>query len=262
MISSSDDSWVADANARIEELRKSKVEFNFLNVEATELSIEVEQLSHSFPFGQAVVSSNIAGCEEAGENDNYCSYVGENFNWLVDTYRMKWKAMEPHQGDFDVQTPDLMIAWAAERGIEVRGHSLLWDKVNNNPSWTWSLSPEDFTAAVYKHVDDTLDHFDGLGVKNWDVINEMVDQGHDNHTFYQDHSRDPDIRAKIYNHVKERYPDTMFYVNDYGIVTNNQNRFALFQQLIRDLLAGGANIDALGLQSHLHGERTVTLAVH
>ena len=121
MLTSSDDSWVAAANARIEEIRKSQVEFNFLDVEATELSIEVEQLSHSFPFGQAVMSSNIAGCQEAGENDNYCSYVGQNFNWLVDTYRMKWKAMEPHQGDFVVETPDQMIAWAAERNIQVRG---------------------------------------------------------------------------------------------------------------------------------------------
>ena len=97
------------------------MEFNFLNVEATELSIEVEQLSHSFPFGQAVWSDNIAGCQEEGENDNYCSYVEQNFNWLVDTYRMKWKAMEPHQGDFVVETPDQMIAWAAERNIQVRG---------------------------------------------------------------------------------------------------------------------------------------------
>ena len=109
-------------------------------------------------------------------------------------------------------------------------------------------------TAVYKHVDDTLDHFDALGVKNWDVINEMVDQGHDNHTFYPDHSGDPDIRAKIYNHVKERYPHTMFYVNDYGVIMNSQNRFALFQHLIRDLLSAGANIDALGVQSHIHGE--------
>ena len=78
---------MTDANARIEELRKSQVEFNFLDVEATELSLEVEQLSHSFPFGQAVASNNIAACHSAGEDDNYCSYVSNNFNWLVDTYR-------------------------------------------------------------------------------------------------------------------------------------------------------------------------------
>ena len=57
------------------------------------------------------------------------------------------------------------------------GHCLLWDKAENNPAWTWPLSQEDFTLAVYKHLDETLDHFDVLGVKDWDVINEMVDQG-------------------------------------------------------------------------------------
>ena len=78
-----------DANARIEEIRKSNVEFNFLDVEATELSIEVEQLSHSFPFGQAVTSNTLAACYDTGEDDNYCSYVQDNFNWLVDTYRFQ-----------------------------------------------------------------------------------------------------------------------------------------------------------------------------
>ena len=40
---------------------------------------------------------------------------------------MKWKAMEPHQGDFVVETPDQMIAWAAERDIEVRGEGAVED---------------------------------------------------------------------------------------------------------------------------------------
>ena len=152
-----------------------------------------------------------------------------------------------------MEIPDKLIAWAEGRDMTVRGHSLLWDKDQNNPSWTWPLSQTDFTQAVYKHIDQTLDHFDLLGVKHWDVINEMVDQGMENHTFYVDHSGDPDIRAKIHRHVKERYPNTLFYVNDYGVINDNFNRFSLFQQLVRDLLAAGAPVDGLGLQSHLHG---------
>ena len=92
-----DDSWRDEANMRIEEIRKSDVMFNFIDVDATELSLEVEQLTHSFPFGQSVASMNIAECHDSGLDDNYCTYVKENFNWLVDGYRMKWKALEPHQ---------------------------------------------------------------------------------------------------------------------------------------------------------------------
>ena len=111
---------MADANARIEELRKSQVEFNFLNVEATELSLEVEQLSHSFPFGQAVVSNNIAACHSAGEDDNYCSYVSNNFNWLVDTYRSE---LTLSSVDIQFCLQDEMESHGASPGRLSCGHS-------------------------------------------------------------------------------------------------------------------------------------------
>ena len=87
MLSSSDNSWVEDANARIEELRKSQVEFNFLDVEATELSLEVEQLSQTFPFGQAVSSERIAECQYSGADHDECLFIRSNYNWIVDTWR-------------------------------------------------------------------------------------------------------------------------------------------------------------------------------
>ena len=67
----------------------------------------------------------------------------------------------------------------------ISGHSLLWSKAQNNPSWLLALTGSEFSEAVFKHVEDTLQYFDGLGVKQWDVINEMVDQGSVSHTFYQ-----------------------------------------------------------------------------
>ena len=133
------------------------------------------------------------------------------------------------------------------------GHSLLWSKAQNNPSWLLALTGTEFSEAVFKHVEDTLQYFDGLGVKHWDVINEMVDQGSVSHTFYQDQSGDPDIRLKIHKRVKDLKPDTKFYVNDYGIILNRNGRFSLFQQLLRDLISAGAPVDAIGLQCHIKG---------
>ena len=62
--------------------------------------------------------------------------------------------------------------------------------------------------------------------------NEMVDQGAVPHTFYTDQSGNPDIRAEIHQHVKQRYPGNVFFVNDYGILIDKNGRFSLFQQLI------------------------------
>ena len=142
---------------------------------------------------------------------------------------MKWIPIEPTEGQFEVETPDKMIAWAERNKLEVRGHTLLWAKTKTNPVWTHALFGETFTAAVNRHLDQTLSHFHPMGVKKWDVINEMVDQGLDNHTFYMDHSGDPAVRVDIYKHVRATYPGTTLFVSDYGIVADKYERFGRTQ---------------------------------
>ena len=129
---------------------------------------------------------------------------------------------------------------------------MLWAKQRNNPNWLWNLFGAEFEEAVYKHIDDTMDHFNTKDVVHWDVINEMVDQP-SNHTFYMDQSGNPNIRAEIHKHVKNKYPNNVFYINDYGIIMDKNDRFVLFQQLLRGLIADGVQIDGLGLQSHISG---------
>ena len=150
-----DQSWRLEAEANIEALRKRELRINFRGVDARSLTVEVlyededhhppllgsslslkvEQLSHRFPFGQAVQSSLIAACHEAGTDDEYCSHISNNYNWIVDTYRranfqrsstycpisrMKWKPLEPTQGQFLTAIPDAMIAWAQGHNIRYR----------------------------------------------------------------------------------------------------------------------------------------------
>ena len=91
-----------------------------------------------FPFGQAVQSSKIAASHEAGTDDEFCSHISNNYNWIVDTYRraiferrsnyclmsrMKWKPLKPTQGQFSTAIPDAMIAWAQGHNISYRGSS-------------------------------------------------------------------------------------------------------------------------------------------
>ena len=95
------------------------------------------------------------------------------------------------------------------------------------------------------------------GVIDWDVINEMVDQGGvSNHTYYMDQSGNPNIRAEIHKHIKQNFPQNKQFVNDYGIILDRNNRFSMFQDLLRDLIASGAPIDGIGLQSHINGKQT------
>jgi len=251
--------WESEANERIDRLRKRDVTIQ-VTIEGTdspsELTLEVDQTDHLFPFGTAVKSDKIAACWDAKEDTPYCSFVRENFKWMVDSYRMKWRPSEPNQGQLETEVPDKMISWASEAGKTVRGHSLLWAKRSNNPDWVQDMFGEDFVQAVTDRVTFAVQHFDGQ-VPHWDVINEMVDEGAENHTFYLDHSGDPLIRSKMFKLAKSLSPETLFFVNDYGIILDKYNRFGLYQQQIRDLLAEGAPIDAIGVQAHIGGEDLV-----
>ena len=109
------ENWEEAAALRIDALRKRDLTLEVVMPEGTslyQLELEVTQLGHEFPFGTAVQSSRIADCWDAGNvshpvNDAYCSFVGENFNWIVDTYRMKWKAGEPNEGQIETEVKEL-----------------------------------------------------------------------------------------------------------------------------------------------------------
>ena len=103
--------WEEEAAERINTLRKRNLRMDVVMPEGTlfdQLMLEVTQLAHSFPFGTAVKSPRIAACWDAGDgtqpvNDAYCKFMEENYNWVVDTYRMKWKAMEKIEGQWDTE---------------------------------------------------------------------------------------------------------------------------------------------------------------
>ena len=83
----------------------------------------------------------------------------------------------------------------------------------------------------------------------------------ENHTFYLDHTGDPEIRTKIFKYVQDlSSPETLSFLNDYGIILNKYHRFQLFQEQIRELLSSGAPINAIGLQSHIKGTDSVDIS--
>ena len=93
-----DDSWKNDIDEKIDMIRKSNVKINFFDIDASILTLDVQQQTQNFPFGQAVVSEDIADCHLSGYDTKLCSHVSENYNWIVDTYR--FEAISFIQKDF------------------------------------------------------------------------------------------------------------------------------------------------------------------
>ena len=247
------DDWEEEANKRIETLRKGNVSITILSTSeytkslVDDLTLKVTQPSHNFAFGTALDCKTISDCLESGNDDEYCQFANDHYNMLVCAYRMKIKYVEEVQGEYNYKEGDNMVEWTKLHNMRARGHALLWAKESNNPDWLKTMYGDEFVAAMYDRVDDAVKRYSGY-VEHWDVINEMVDQGSESHRFYIEHSGDDNIRTKMFQRAKEISPETMFFLNDYGIVDDRYGRFNLYREQIRELLESGAPIDGVGLQ--------------
>jgi len=243
--------WEDEANGRIDLLRKRNlnIAFDFLDSDISEnLRLQVTQKTHQFGFGSAVKSIEISNCLTGGSDSSYCTFAKENFNFMTDTYRMKWPEQEPQEGQLNIDSIEVtnnFIQWASQNGMQVRGHSLLWSRGQNNPGWVAGLQGEELVRAMEQRVDTAVTMYEGL-VPHWDVINEMI-----NNDFYISGTGEPNIRIDMFNRAKTLSPETRLFVNEYGVLLDKYGRFQAFQELLRSLLDGGAEIDAIGLQGHI-----------
>ena len=49
---------------------------------------------------------------------------------------MKWTSIECNRGEFRFVTADVTLAWAADRGMRARGHTLFWAVPGaQTPAW-------------------------------------------------------------------------------------------------------------------------------
>ena len=141
---------------------------------------------------------------------------------MTDTYRMKWPEQEPNQGELNLdsmEVVDKFIQWADENDMKVRGHSLLWARANHNPEWVGTLEGETLLKAMGNRVNTAVTMYDCF-VTHWDVINEMI-----GNEFYVEKSGNPNIRVEMINRAKELSPDTLLFVNEYGVLLDKYGRF-------------------------------------
>ena len=243
-------SWEEQANARIDQLRKNDLTIQVQNVDPAvdpaDIYIELNQLRHRFPFGTALNGRKIRQCAESGIDDLYCSFAKDNFNYIVLENAMKWESIEPNRGQFRYENADATLAWANERGMRARGHTLFWAVPGHQtPHWVEELYGNDLVDAVQEHVGNAMSHFGGK-VEAWDVNNEMI-----HGSFFVDQSGDSAIRVKMFQWAHQKDPELLLFVNDYNIIAGNEE--SKYRKLIQNLLDQGAPISGIGVQGHFGG---------
>lgn len=158
-----------------------------------------------------------------------------------------WGRFEPVRGRPDTERLRAAAQWFVDRGCVVKGHPLAWHTVTAD--WLLDLSNEEIAQAQSDRVRREVTEFGGL-IDKWDVINEVVIMPifdkHDNGItrICRELGRIPLVRM-VFDAAREANPHATLLLNDFDLS-------AAFECLIEGVLEAGIQIDALGLQSHMH----------
>ncbi|MFS1512083.1 glycoside hydrolase family 9 protein [Chengkuizengella sp. SCS-71B] len=213
-----------------------------------------EVLQDDFLMGAAIEPYQTQGLHSELLQKHFKTITAENV--------MKPNSMQPTEGNFNFTEADILIDYAKENEMLVRGHTLIWH--NQTADWFFKdaegndmePTPENKQLLLERletHVRTVVEHFKG-DVFAWDVVNEVIDPGQPNglrnSKWYQITGTDYIKRAFEVAH--ETDPNAKLYINDYS--TTNPTKRQYLYELVTELINEGVPIDGVGHQLHVNIE--------
>jgi endo-1,4-beta-xylanase len=251
--------WRKAAEARIEKYREGDLDVVVRNATGKPVpgaTVHVAMIRHAFDFGTAVNHWHLDGTSPA--DDTFRAMLLKLFTKATLENELKWT-------DWDVPSENRltairMVYWLDQHNIAVRGHNLVW------PSWGMSppqlkkdyeahLASEGqdaarqwLAAAIDAHISDEVGTLKGK-VVSWDVINEPVN----NHDFMD--ILGAGAMADWFKTAHAADPNARLYLNDFNDFYGQTSpaNIAAFQTNLRSLIAAGAPLGGIGLESHFGG---------
>ena len=178
----------------------------------------------------------------------YSAVLGRHFNYVTAEYEMKWATIGQRPGAEDFSGGDAIAGYAASRGMQLKGHALIWH--GSVPMWVPALSAADLRTAFENHIRSVAGHYRGR-VLAWDVVNEAVaDDGSGlRDTIFRQKLGDRYI-ADAFRLAREADPQALLFYNDYSGEGLNAKSNRIYD-LVSGLLAQGVPVDGVGLQMHI-----------
>ncbi|TFC58316.1 1,4-beta-xylanase [Cryobacterium sp. TMT2-15-1] len=209
--------------------------------------VVVAQLDHAFGFGN--IGFDFLGLAN-GEPDeigteSLATLYADVFNTA--TLPFYWGRFEPTRGAPDTARLQQAARWFRGRGVKLKGHPLVWHTVQ--PDWLLGLPVDEVERLQRERIRRDVADFEGL-VDTWDAINEAVimpvfENGDNGITpLARARGRIPMIRL-AFEEARAVNPRATLLLNDFDLSS-------AFECLIEGVLESGVEIDALGLQTHMH----------
>ncbi len=213
--------------------------------------VVVEQKRHKFLFGTnwgentlALVNGELSGqARELAERRN--KHFLRLFNQA--TLPFYWARFEPERGKPKTQRLLNLANWYVQHGCTVKGHPLCWHTLS--PDWLLPLDNREILNLQVGRIQREVSTFAGV-VDCWDVVNEAVIM-----PIYDRYDNGPTRLCKemgrirligtMFEAARAANPNATLLLNDFDVSP-------AYDILIEGCLAAGIQIDAIGIQSHMH----------
>lgn len=208
------------------------------------------------PYGSAVRAGALA------TDTTYRQAIVANCDIIVPEGEMKWPDVHPARDRFDFAKADALVDFARQHDIEIRGHTLAW--YGGMPAWTNEIANRaEAEAELVGHIETVVSRYRG-DILSWDVVNEpLVDWPQDANSLRPSiwtRQLGPDYIPIALKTTAQVDPATHLVLNEYDVEYRG-DRFAARRKALIQLLRGLRDRDvplhAVGLQSHLFGDRAL-----
>jgi len=218
--------------------------------------VTLREAAKDFSIGVAAASHRFG-------NEAYIDAVSE-FNTMVAENGCKLSSLQPQKGVYDFSDCDAHYEMAQKLGQKFRGHCLIW--FNYQPEWFQNITDsQEMEQTIVDHITTVLTHYKGK-IDTWDVVNEAIEDEStgENGTW---ELRDTFISRALPNFIdvafktaREVDPSVKLFYNDYdieGIDIRKGMKTNAVYNFVKDMVERGVPIDGVGLQYHLHTDKTV-----
>ena len=176
---------------------------------------------------------------------------------LVPENELKWYALRPTPKGYDFSRADLLMGFAAQYGMAVRGHTLLWNRSRWLPDW---VNKYEFGATPVAAAEKMLrDHIKTVATRYadrifaFDVVNETIAPA----TGEMEESpftkvMGPEVIDFCFHAAREAAPKAQLVYNDYmSWSPKDAAHRAGVLKLLERLKKANVPVDALGIQAHI-----------
>jgi endo-1,4-beta-xylanase len=207
-------------------------------------------------FGSSVGAGQAGTLSASFTDAGYLDILKKECAVLVPENELKSYVIAAQPGMYNFERADRIAQFANSNNIKMRGHTLLWNRVEYAPKWlldhVGSLSASDAEKYLRDYIQRVCTHY-GTQIYSWDVVNETVDPktGQLRDTPFTKALGFDALRI-AFEAAREHAPRAQLVYNDYMSweAGNEQHRGGVLK-LLEQFKAKKVPVDALGVQSHI-----------